>query len=568
MVLDSIHPPRWQVSTVRDLADAEFVDLNLYVAEGVSSAWVGRATGARGAGAARRLFRLYENADRSLFGSGDDVLAASEIPDGAGLPVRLALAKQASGAGRTLLAAESLAALRQASLDVVLLLGAPSLEDELRGVAREGLWVVRFGDPDRSAGGHQFFWQLHRGGGPVEVSLVALDEEAPARVIYRACVPSHSVSLHRARVYAHRSVARFPLRCLRLLPRCGLDGLEARARWLASSVEGPVVERELPSVATLVRHLSRVVARAMRRVLRKRFLREDWHVGFRAHGGILAESLEDLRVVPTPRNHFLADPFLVERGEGHWLFFEDYSYDERKGVISTAGIGAGTRSERSRVALAREHHLSYPCVFEWEGDLFMIPESSQAGQLDLYHANAFPDEWRFEKVLIEGMAAGDPTVLHHDGTLWLFVAVDPSERGSAVKSELLLFSAESPRGPWIPHPLNPVVTDIRRARPAGMIFRRGGDLIRPGQDNSHRYGGGVTLSRIEALSSNEYREVPVGRLGPELAGACGLHTYNADSVYETIDFQRSALRRPLWPNRRSAAAAPGTARRAASTSDP
>ena len=133
-------------------------------------------------------------------------------------------------------------------------------------------------------------------------------------------------------------------------------------------------------------------------------------------------------------------------------------------------------------------------------------------------------------------------MLEHAGRLWLFTNL--VQGGAAPSEELFVFSSESLEGEWAPHPQNPVVADVRRARPAGPIFRRGCELIRPGQDCAVRYGHAIVLSRIDFLDERTYREVPVTRIDPGWRpGNVGTHTYAADSEYELVD---GYSLRPRW----------------------
>ena len=67
-------------------------------------------------------------------------------------------------------------------------------------------------------------------------------------------------------------------------------------------------------------------------------------------------------------------------------------------------------------------------------------------------------------------------------------------------------------------------------------MRRDGDLIRPSQDCSSGYGSAVVLNRIDALTSDEYRETPIARIGPDWAPKLlGTHTYNASERFEVVD---------------------------------
>ena len=81
---------------------------------------------------------------------------------------------------------------------------------------------------------------------------------------------------------------------------------------------------------------------------------------------------------------------------------------------------------------------------------------------------------------------------------------------------------------------------------AGRIFERAGDLIRPAQDCSQRYGYALVFNRIDVLTDDEYRETPVGRVEPDwFPGLVATHTYNFGSDVEVIDGKRLVPRGPF-----------------------
>jgi hypothetical protein len=123
-----------------------------------------------------------------------------------------------------------------------------------------------------------------------------------------------------------------------------------------------------------------------------------------------------------------------------------------------------------------------------------------------------------------------------DGRFYFFTNI--AERWATVNDDLYLFHADELLGEWKPHPQNPVVTDVRRSRGAGKLFRRNGKLIRPAQDCSVRYGYACQLNEIEVLTQAEYRERPVRRIEPDWApGLIGTHTINSNENLEVIDGQ-------------------------------
>ena len=108
----------------------------------------------------------------------------------------------------------------------------------------------------------------------------------------------------------------------------------------------------------------------------------------------------------------------------------------------------------------------------------------------------------------------------------MFVGVLPPEAMEA--TVLLVYHADSPLGPWIPHALNPVAVDVHAARPAGRVFERGGRYYRPVQDGAPHYGHAMTIHRIDVLTPTEFRETPVERIEPNWdPGIIGTHTLNA-----------------------------------------
>jgi hypothetical protein len=173
-------------------------------------------------------------------------------------------------------------------------------------------------------------------------------------------------------------------------------------------------------------------------------------------------------------------------------------------------------------------------VFRWQESYFMIPETRQNRSIELYRATDFPRRWKLEKVLFDQVQAVDSTLFEHEGRFWLFTNMSVS--GGSTWDELFLFHSDSPLGEWIPHPKNPIVSDVRRARPAGKLFWLNGALYRPSQESSLRYGYGVNLNRVEVLSEKEYMETPVKLLTPDwLDGNLKTHTFNFNEDLEIVD---------------------------------
>jgi hypothetical protein len=89
---------------------------------------------------------------------------------------------------------------------------------------------------------------------------------------------------------------------------------------------------------------------------------------------------EDVTDVPAK---FVADPFLVKEDATWYLFFEVYNLDTKQGDLAVA-TSTDTKSwNYKQVILDEPFHLSYPYVFKWQDDYYLIPESFEANSMPL-----------------------------------------------------------------------------------------------------------------------------------------------------------------------------------------
>ena len=190
-----------------------------------------------------------------------------------------------------------------------------------------------------------------------------------------------------------------------------------------------------------------------------------------------------------------------------FVFFEEFFDTTKRGRISALELDPwGSPLGTPFPVLEEPYHLSYPFLFEFGDDLYMMPEKSAAGRLDLYRCTAFPDRWTHACTLIDGMRIADATLFEHEDRWWLLCAA--KQPRSRINEILLAFHADNPMSRrWTPHPGNPLLRDFRRARPGGRIFRDDdGRLLRPSQDCVRRYGYGLGISEITELSTSGFAE--------------------------------------------------------------
>lgn len=209
-------------------------------------------------------------------------------------------------------------------------------------------------------------------------------------------------------------------------------------------------------------------------------------------------SLAESRIVWLPEEgslRFLADPFGVWRDGLLYIFVEVYDYRHRIGRIDVLTYGADLVLRDRKVALAEPWHLSYPLVFDADGETWMLPEAHRGGGLTLYRAISFPGRWVPETRIELREVPIDATPVFHHGLWWLFYS--PGTDEFSKQGVLHAAFAQNIRGPWTPHPANPLRRGKDGSRPAGRAVVSGDDILLPVQDCRHTYGAATRLLRIK-----------------------------------------------------------------------
>jgi hypothetical protein len=161
-------------------------------------------------------------------------------------------------------------------------------------------------------------------------------------------------------------------------------------------------------------------------------------------------------------------------------------------------------------------------VFAWQGEHYMVPESSRDNCVRLYRAEEFPTRWVRAATLLEG-SYNDSTIFRHDNRWWMFTEESPGRNDT-----LRLFLADELTGPWTQHPKSPLIAgDPHIARPGGRVLQHDGKLYRFTQDDAPTYGISLRAFEIEELTPTAYREHQVPDFHLQGSGA----GWNADGMH-------------------------------------
>lgn len=532
VMIDGASVPRWIANVLDGIdacASAEVVGFVLNAESRprrgvIERVWANRSS---------LLYRLYSRIDARRFRTARNPFDQADLSPRLGRVPVLRVTPIAPKPNEHRFDDEAIAELERWKLDVLLKFGFRTVRGAILTSARYGVWSYHHGDPDLYRGGPPLFWEIYDGARVSQSVLERITEEPEASdLIYRSISATDPISLHRSRTRIYSTSAEFVVRNLRDVYRDGDLEVMDRDR---SRLKPPA--KHTPTNLQMLRFGWRVMIRLTRQKAREAVAHQQWFVAYRRREAGLPTSatFRGATVLVPTRDRMFADPCLVDRCSSSYLFFEQLIFAENKGVISCCELTPDGRTTPPEIVLERSYHLSYPYVFFVGEDAYMLPETGANRTVELYKAESFPTDWRFQATLLDGVWAVDPTLIEHDGLYWLFanVAVEEASRND----ELSLFSAESLLGPWEPHPRNPIVSDARCARPAGRPFLDDdGSLIRPSQDCSGGYGSAVVFNRVEELSGTEYRERSVGTLGTQwYPGNRGTHTYTRTEIWEAID---------------------------------
>ncbi len=430
---------------------------------------------------------------------------------------------------------EDVERIRKHDIDVALRFGFRIIKGDALQIAKYGIWSFHHGDNFVNRGGPAGFWEVFESE-PVTGSILQIltEELDSGKVLCRSWAPTSdkfSVKANRNNYYWKSA----PLMLVKLKELYENGSVQV----LNEADFTPYSNRlyKMPTNGELLPSLLKLAGRYVGSKLKYLTHFNQWVLAYRFKSNPDDPNTTIYRynyLIPT-KDRFWADPFPVKSDGKYYVFFEEYIYKKGKGTIAALEIDRSGVTKDPVTVLERPYHLSYPFIFEWQGRHYMIPDSSDNKTVELYRCTRFPHEWEFDGVLLDGISATDSTVIEFDGVWWMFLNVG-AQGVSCPWDELHLYYADRPDGEWKPHPQNPVKLDVKSSRPAGRPFYWNGDLLRPAQDGSQRYGYAITFNKVIRLTKKEYLEEPVSKIYPNWdKRVIGTHTFNSAEDLTVID---------------------------------
>jgi hypothetical protein len=435
---------------------------------------------------------------------------------------------------RIVLTDDVLDEIKTEELDLILSIGKGPLIKPLSTLTKFGLWTHfpehKEGKVIPTAG----FWELINGRGVAKGALFAISpKDLQQYELYKSFSSTEGISIHKIYNRVYWKMASFVPRVLKQLHLQGKDMMASKFIAENKIQDDRIWKNSLKShYIPLVKYTYQFL---VTRFLKKK-IKQKWVMLFHMGKEPSVDFNEYNMIYPTP-GEFWADPFMIHQNGKYYVYFEACPNVRRaKGNISLLEIDEKGNYSAPRLILKKDHHFSYPFLFQWKNEWYMIPETSETNQIELYKCTKFPYQWEFQHPLMKNVQAVDSTLFFHNDKWWLFVNISENP-GASSWDELFLFYSDNPISKnWVPHPKNPVISDVSVARPAGNIFMDGGRIIRPSQNSAFIYGYGLKFNEILVLNENEYQEKTVESFEPTWDKSIKtIHTYNRVGELTLID---------------------------------
>lgn len=443
-------------------------------------------------------------------------------------------------------ALDDIARIKTYDLDVIVRLGFRILRGDILRVPRYGVWSYHHGDNSVNRGGPAGFWEVFEQHPVTGCILQVINEDLDnGQVLCSSFSATDYASVK-------RNKNRYYWRAVSFVPR-KLEELfhKGPERFFAESKETDhppmFYDRRLyrePTNLEFAPLLTKHVARYAQMKFERKLYRDQWQLRFDLRDGLSTSFWRFQSIVP-PNDRFWADPHLLYRDGKYYIFLEEYLYQTQRGHISVIVMDEKGNYTPPVKVLECPYHLSYPFVFTWNDEIYMLPETANNFTIELWRAVEFPLRWERHAVLMNNVKAVDGTLHFHRGRWWLFCAIEENPGSAGLATELFIFSSDRPDSTeWKPHPKNPVISDVRSARPAGALWTTNGELYRPSQDCSVRYGHATKINKVTRFDETHYSEEVTTVIEPRWEpGIQAVHTLSHVHRLTVIDV---VFKRPIW----------------------
>ncbi|TFH06792.1 MAG: hypothetical protein E4H07_09980 [Nitrosomonadales bacterium] len=424
-------------------------------------------------------------------------------------------------------------------LDIIIRGNAPGIfRGNILSASRQGILSFHHGDNRWNRGGPPGFWEVYLRKSSTGFVIQILSEELDGgRVLFRGNVATkRTFTQNKAALYAESNPELTRI-LLNYAETGNLPTQEAEIPYGGGLLVSPNAKQ---AISYLFRTISLHLRVAWIRLVLKQ--KDRWGVAF-IHSHWESASLRNGIEIANPPNRFLADPFVFSKNGRTICFVEDYCFLKKRGLISAIELFENGNYTNLGPVIEEPFHMSFPYIFEFQSELYMIPETEEAESVRLYRCVDFPEKWEYQYDLLNGIKAVDTMVFEREGKWWLLTNTKngPHMRHGSILSA---YSSDSPVSQnWTAHQQNPLVFNSEVGRNGGILKMEEGSMVRVRQKQGFAYyGKSLSLARIDILNDSEFKETTIAEVTAnffrDLDGNHHVHCHDHYTVYDYCRSQR------------------------------
>lgn len=230
---------------------------------------------------------------------------------------------------------------------------------------------------------------------------------------------------------------------------------------------------------------------------------------------------------------YAADPFPINIDNQLHIYYEEMSFWRGKGQLMMINT-LDYKSKKKITGISKnEIHLSYPYLFEDQGQWYCLPETSEIEEVALFKIDKKqPEKLHKLRPILSGKRYVDSSIIFYQDKYWLFTTQ------SGKPNQLYIFHSTKLNEKFHPHELNPIKMDEFTGRSAGRPFLVDEKLYLPCQNPEKCYGGSVVIHELTNLSTTDFQYKKLFDILPIAPYTKGLHTINFHQDRIIIDGKR------------------------------
>lgn len=254
-----------------------------------------------------------------------------------------------------------------------------------------------------------------------------------------------------------------------------------------------------------------------------------------------------LLLKPTGR-YWYADPIPFSFDNNTYVAMEVFDCKDGKGYIGLSFFNKNGVLTSPQKIIDEPFHLSFPYIFTYQGELYLLPESSSVNQIRIYKMGENIYDWNLYHKYDNMTGIVDTIVSIDYNTGYLYLLATQKNKENYLLTQLRYFIIKD----WETMQL----VDISRSLDSkyySLSLRNGGKILeykhicyRVLQESTlKQYGVNLLFSQIDSMDEKSFSEHIVKKvdttsmqipLSSKITQILGTHTYGLCEDYEIIDF--------------------------------